>query len=435
MSGAAATPPLEAVLAAVPPDLLSLVEVVRAAAKGRSLRVFLVGGPVRDLLLGVPIRDVDLLLEVEDAEALGRFAEQEAPRGVQVRSHSRFGTASWQQGDAVLDLSAPRRETYARPGALPKVAPGSLADDLARRDFTVNAIALELADRPVRHDPYDGLADLGARRLRVLHPGSFHDDPTRALRAARLGRRLGFRLERGTRNALRSALRDGAFGGVSGERLRRELEKAFDEAREGHAPVEVLKALDQWHVLSALEPGLVLPREAAAPLRRLGRALAEPPWRPGRLRAWAAGLAVWLAPLPAALRRRTLERLAVRGELAANVRGFGRDCDRWLRAIERSRGRGAVDAALQGIDEERLWALYASADPSARRRIARWAGEDRLRRAPVGGRDLQALGLEGAALGQALARVRAAYLDAAVANREEALALARELAQRGRARR
>ena len=123
-------------------------------------------------------------------------------------------------------------------------------------------------------------------------------------------------LSRGSRTALRDALSDGAFGRVSGDRLRRELEKLFDDARQGLDPALALRLLAEWHVLAALEPGLALPRAVLAPLRRLGRAIATPPWPQARARLPVAGLEGWLSPLEAGLRARTLGRFAVRGELA-----------------------------------------------------------------------------------------------------------------------
>jgi len=131
-----------------------------------------------------------------------------------------------------------------------------------------------------------------------------------------------------------------------------------------------------------------------------------------------------------ALRRRTLRRLSVRGDAAKRVAEFAKLRDTVMRRLAAARGRGAVDALLFEVDEERLFALYAWAPPTLRRRIVRWAAEDRARRVPVSGEDLLEIGLSGPAVGRALARIRAAFLDAAVANREEALALARELARR-----
>ena len=162
--------------------------------------------------------------------------------------------------------------------------------------------------------------------------------------------------------------------------------------------------------------------------------MASPPSETRAARPWAIGLALWLAELPAPLRRRTLRRLAVRGEVADRAEQFPQQRDRWLRALARGRGRGAVDALLGGLDDEAVLALWCCAPSAGRRRIERWAREDRSRQIPVSGRDLLAEGLSGPALGAGLARIRAAWLDGAVRSREEALALAREIVGRERRR-
>jgi len=411
------------------------VRAVLEAADARRVRIYLVGGPVRDWLLGRAVVDADLLVEPRDG--LDAPALAAAVEGPQLRAsvHERFGTVTLGLAGARVDIATVRRESYAHDGALPSVEAGSLEADLLRRDFSVNTLALPLsATARAKHagvvDVAGGLGDLERRCLRVLHARSFHDDPTRALRAARLAPRLGFSLARDSRPALRAALRDGAFGRVSGERLRREIAKLFEDAARGLDPARALRLLDDWHVLGALEPGLVLDRSAGAGLRRLGRAVAAPPWPAPRWRPWVSGLALWLTPLPPALRRRTTRRLAVRGEQAERVAGFPRVRDTRLRALGRARGRGAVDAELAGLDEDSLLALYAWAPPPERRRIARWAAEDRQRRLPVNGDDLLALGISGPAVGKALARVRMAWLDGSLSGREEALALAREVSRR-----
>lgn len=427
-------PTLRDVLAALPEETQPLVRRVLGRARERGDRVYLVGGPVRDLLLGRRLADVDLLVEGPEEGGAAALAEAAAGEARVVR-HDRFGTVVMTEGDASLDLAGARRESYAHAGALPSVKVGTLEEDLARRDFTVNALAIPLSAsarraHPAVIDPGPGRADLEASVLRVLHRQSFHDDPTRALRAARLAGRLGFHLAQRTRTALNDALRDGAFGRVSGDRLRREVEKLFAEATAGADPARALTHLDEWHVLGAVEPGLALPRAARAPLRRLGRMWVEPPWPPGRFEPWAAGLALWLAPLDAALRRRALRRLSIRGERARRITEFPRARDRWLRRLARARGRGAVDAVLHGIEDERLLALAASGSPTERRRIARYAREDRGRRPPIGGSDLVELGMTGPDVGLALQRVRMAWLDGKVKSRDEALALARELGRR-----
>jgi hypothetical protein len=230
---------------------------------------------------------------------------------------------------------------------------------------------------------------------------------------------------------LRAALRDGAFGAVSGERFRAELEKLFADSVLGVDPSAALRLLDEWHVLGALEPGLALPREARLPLRRLARAEPEP----AANARWLAGLMLWLAPLDASLRRRSLRRLAVRGEPARQVEAFARSRDGWLAALERARGRGACDAVLRPLEQTIRMALRASASTAARRRIERWEREDRAVELPIRGTDLTHLGLEGPAVGRALRRLRTAWLDREVASRDELLALARELVTRAEARR
>jgi tRNA nucleotidyltransferase (CCA-adding enzyme) len=160
---------------------LPAAEPVLAALAGEP-RVWVVGGAVRDLLLGGTPSDLDLVVE-GDALVVARRAAQRL--GGEVLVHERFGTATVRGADAAFDLASARRESYPQPGALPVVELGAaLEEDLARRDFTVNTLALRLADGELRGAP-GAREDLDARLLRVLHDASFRDDPTRLLRLAR----------------------------------------------------------------------------------------------------------------------------------------------------------------------------------------------------------------------------------------------------------
>jgi tRNA nucleotidyltransferase (CCA-adding enzyme) len=418
-----------AALRAIPPGLRGLVERLAAAGERLELGLHLVGGPVRDLLLGRPLLDVDLLVEGSRAEAalvLARAAVQGEERIV---AHARFGTLSVHAPAGVVDLARARAETYAADGALPTVRAGTLEEDLRRRDFSVNALALPLnavarAGRPALVDVVGGRRDLAARSLRILHPRSFHDDPTRAFRAARFAARLGFRLEPGSRAALAAACRAGSFDGVSGERLRAELARGFADAQAD--PGEALARLAAWGVLRALAPGLGVPR---APLRWLGLLLAAPP--PGLAPdPLLAGLMCWLAPAQAPLRRRVLARFAISGRPAERVLGFPALARRLGRALAKPATRGADDARLRALAAEELLALAAAAPAAARRRILRHANEDRGVLLPVDGADLVALGLAGPAVGRALAELRRAVLDGAVADREQALAFVQDRRRR-----
>jgi tRNA nucleotidyltransferase (CCA-adding enzyme) len=217
--------------------------------------IYLVGGAVRDLLLGRDRSDVDVVVE-GDVAALARAL------GGEVTEHERFSTAKAAVDGLEVDLARAREETYAAPGALPDVRPAGLERDLARRDFTVNAMALPL-DGGELIDPHGGLADLQAARLRVLHDRSFVDDPTRALRAARYAARFGFGLEPETERLLRAT----DLGTVSADRRNAELRRI---AAEPSAP-EAFRLLALW--------GLVELRAGGAELAgKIAELLAEPPW-------------------------------------------------------------------------------------------------------------------------------------------------------------
>src|SRR5947208_2631577 len=198
------------------------IERLREAAAG--LPAYLVGGAVRDLLLGRPRADIDVAVE-------GNVEELARRLGGDARTHARFATATVRVDGLEVDLAATRSETYPHPGALPEVQPASLSDDLARRDFTINAMAVPLGSPPRLIDPYGGVGDLERGELRILHRRSFADDPTRALRAARYTARYSFALEPETERLLR----DADLSTVSGDRVEAELRKlaAEPEARRG----------------------------------------------------------------------------------------------------------------------------------------------------------------------------------------------------------
>jgi tRNA nucleotidyltransferase (CCA-adding enzyme) len=200
---------------------------------------------VRDLLLGYPSFDVDLVVE-GDAIIL---AQQATDIGsAKTILHPRFGTAKLSLGDFVIDLASARNETYARPGALPTVTPGTIKDDIFRRDFSINAMAISLAPRNYGEliDPYRGREDLEQRLIRILHPRSFTDDATRILRAIRYEQRLGFELEPETAQLLKRDIV--MLDTISGDRIRHELESILKEKY----PEHVVNRLRRLGVLKRL---------------------------------------------------------------------------------------------------------------------------------------------------------------------------------------
>jgi len=223
---------------------------VRAAASETAVDAFFVGGSVRDALLGRGRADLDVLV-VGDHLALARAL------GGETVVHDRFATATVAGPHGSIDLARARAESYPSPGALPEVRPAGLAEDLARRDFTINAMAVPVTQPGELIDPHGGRADLRSGLLRVLHDGSFSDDPTRALRAARYAARLGFEIDDRTLELLRAA----DLATVSADRVAAELARIAGE-RELRGALELVR---DWELI-ALDPELPALAAAAAGL-------------------------------------------------------------------------------------------------------------------------------------------------------------------------
>ena len=211
------------------------------------MSLYLVGGPVRDLVLGRSSEDLDLVVEGDAARLAAKVAERLSAKVV---IYSRFGTATVKVDKNRLDLATARKETYSRPGALPKVMPGSIAEDLHRRDFTVNAMALGISGPLAGEllDPVSGLKDIEQGIIRSIHHGSFQDDATRIFRAVRYEQRLGFRMATETREDLGDALNGEMLTTISSDRLRQELARMLSEEK----PLQTLLRAGDLGVLRSL---------------------------------------------------------------------------------------------------------------------------------------------------------------------------------------
>jgi len=354
-------------------DALPGVAELRAALGGTP--AYLVGGALRDVLRGASGADVDVDIAVEgDAIALARRA------GELVRAHERFGTATVAIDGARIDLARTRRERYPAPGALPVVEPADIVADLARRDFTVNAMAFPLAGDRRLIDPHGGARDLRAGVLRVLHSGSLRDDPTRALRAARYAARLGMRLDPETERLVRAA----DLSTVSADRVDAELRLIAAE----ESAVGALELLADWG-LAGVDPKA--PGRARAALAVL------------ELEGWAELDHRVEVVLAAALRDPDATAAAERLAAARPARPS--------EATALARGRDPVELVL---------ARAAGAEW-----LDRYVREWRDVRLEISGADLLAAGVpQGPAIGRGLAAALAAKLDEGVRGREAELAVA-----------
>jgi tRNA nucleotidyltransferase (CCA-adding enzyme) len=368
---------------------------------------YLVGGAVRDLLLYRPGFDVDLAV-VGDAEA---YAHALAERlGGRVVTHGRFGTAVVHYGGGQhLDVAMARTETYAEPGALPEVAPAaSIEEDLARRDFTINAMAVELPDGELI-DPFNGRSHVADRLVRVLHEGSFVDDPTRIFRAAQYEGRLGFRMDPKTETLALMAVPE--VRRLSGARVREELLAILREDR----ATAILARLHELGVDEALWPGLRFPPNAIV-LERLRALSAEyapaPQWELGFL---AIGPPPgWLDELKVPRWAVTRIEAAVREapELRRRLGAHGLTPAEIVEAVEST----GPDTPLLALAQEELPALHDY--------FRRFRGIH----IELTGDDLAALGLgESPRVGEVLAELRRRKLNGALDSRAAEIAAARDL--------
>jgi tRNA nucleotidyltransferase (CCA-adding enzyme) len=395
----------------------SLLQQIRGLPAGPALLerladregVYLVGGAVRDLLLGDRPVDLDLAVEGDVADVAGRLGGERV-------IHDRFGTSTVTAGGHTYDLARTRRERYARPGALPDVEPATLREDLERRDFTVNAMAIALggpAQGALTAAPR-AIEDLEDRQLRVLHPKSFLDDPTRLLRLVRYATRLGFATAEDTRRLAVRAIDEGAVRTVTSTRLGNELRLL---AREPN-PIAALEGLNGLRLDHALHPRFGL--DDPEPARR-GMVLLPPDGRADRLALAAAAqgmeadeLAQWLDAM--AFEASDREAIVAAASQATDL----------ARSLEEARTPSQIARAASGAPVE-LVALAGAMGPAP---VAQqWLQKLRTVRLEIDGTDLLAAGVrQGPEIGQALRGALDAKLDGHIHGRDEELALALSLA-------
>jgi len=233
----------------LPAELVAFIQRAGKIAASQGQGLYLVGGVVRDLLMGQTNLDLDLVVEGNAIELAQHLAE--INRG-KITTHPHFNTAKLQWDKWSVDLATARSETYAKPGALPTVTPGSINNDLFRRDFTINTMAIDL--NPSHYgeliDQYGGRDDLEHKLIRVLHEKSFTDDATRIWRGLRYEQRLDFQLEATTLQLLKRDIP--MLDTISGDRIRYELECILKEKR----PEKVLRRAEELNILKWLHPSL-----------------------------------------------------------------------------------------------------------------------------------------------------------------------------------
>jgi tRNA nucleotidyltransferase (CCA-adding enzyme) len=401
------------------PDLKRVFESVQAVGEGFE-GVYLVGGAVRDLLMEEPSFDLDIAVE-GDGIAFGRALAKAL--GGRVVPHDKFGTAIVVYEGGRVDVATARTEFYDYPGALPAVEQASIREDLYRRDFTINALAVSLKGEDFGRlvDFFGGLRDLEVGVIRVLHNLSFIDDPTRLFRALRYENRYGLRMEAHTQGLARACVEMGLVGELSSARLRDELEALLSEEE----VAGTLYRLGELRLDRAIHPHLVADEDAVALVAELDRlrehyAPETPRWRP-RLAALARRLPSdelygWFERLR--LRRRDADRIADAVTVAPRLRELAVAADE----------PAALRALAQPHDPDGVLLAMAGAHDDGRVALRRYFEELRDVELLITGADLAELGLsESPQVGAVLDEVLRRKLNGELDGREAELAAAREL--------
>jgi tRNA nucleotidyltransferase (CCA-adding enzyme) len=414
---------------------LSLLRALGSLADEGGVSLYLVGGVVRDLLLKRENWDLDLTVE-GDGIAFARLVADRYEAGLAV--FERFATARLVFPDGLkIDIATTRRESYAQPALLPTVQPASIEEDLSRRDFTINAIAVQLNPRQFGRvlDPYGGKRDLRARTIRVLHAGSFQDDPTRIFRAIRFEQRFGFRLERATVRLLAQAASTNLIRQLSGPRLQNEILLLFAE----QDPARAIARLAQLKLLRFLHRRLCYTKNVKRTVAAVPKALA---WWARRFPNAAIDQPIlYLMALSnessQAVVATMIRRLALSREQAKKVNIGRRRVDRALKRLtDKETARPSqVYRLLTDFSDEALVLLLAkqlSVQHGVRlsllkRHLVAYVKNKAIKTA-LTGRDLQAMGLQpGPQYKTILGKLLDARIDGVVTTEADESALAHRL--------
>lgn len=390
---------------------LTLLRDISSLSAELMIPCHLVGGSVRDLLLEQPIHDLDIVFE-GDAISFGNILVNRF--GGRLTAHQKFHTAIWHVPESLaeqiqtpfLDLITARSETYARPGLLPNVTPSNMEDDLRRRDFTINAMAIRLDGEHFGEllDPLNGQQDLKQGIIRVLHPRSFIDDPTRIFRAIRYESRYSFQLDPATRELVNAKALD-VFRMLSGERLRHELDLIFEEEK----ALTMLQRLSEFDALRYIHPKLPAFNPTYADHLEMETGLEVPASRT------TLGYMFWLLDLSEDDIVSISRRLEFTSELTHSV---------WAASILRKSlpfligsSPSVWASALENLPLLAVYAVYLETGEGA---LLSYISFWRHVKARTTGNDLKALGLPpGPRYGEILTQLRAAWLDGKITTEKE----------------
>ncbi len=399
----------------LPENIKEFAETVGKAAKELGVRAYIVGGVVRDILLGKPVWDLDIVVEGGSAVELAkRVAEI---YGVKVHTFDKFQTAHMKVGKLKVEFATARRESYERSGAYPKVEPASLKEDIFRRDFTINtmAIALNPEDFGTLIDYLGGEEDLKRGVIRVIHSLSFIEDPIRILRALRFAGRFGFELSKATKSFLKRAVRLGVLKNAPRGRIANELRLALRE----ESFLDILKLYKKYGVLEQILPeGFQWSMVDEKALKRLKNLLDKHP--EVKIPGWVL-LVELLLPLKEEDALRFLKELSAPSEVFEIYRQAKREAGKILRILNGEKTPYGLLKALKPYRDETLLLVASKGSPKVERLVEFYLSDLKPLKVKVDVEKLKRAGLKGKRLGEAVEREKEKIINRLLGDKLEAI--------------
>ena len=410
----------------LPAEVWNLLKDLGRIAAENDFGAYLVGGIVRDFLLGVPNSDLDLVIEGDGIAYAQIVAEK---LNGKITSHPKFGTAVVTLPHHRVDIASARTEYYPKPAALPEVEFSSIKEDLSRRDFTINAMALALNPTHFGEilDFFGGETDLRKRHIRVLHSQSFVEDPTRIFRAVRFEQRVGFKIEPRTEKWAREAVKEGLIEKLSPGRIRYELQLILSEDKTWH----ILRRLDDLKILQPLFPKSKVDEELRRSFRRIEVSLSRLDYH------LASKPEKWLVYLMALLQNSDeeeinvlAEKLKLRKQDASKLKYAVFDSPQIVKGLVSPKRLNSSDLyfLLKPVPDENLVYIHCqSLSKEAKRKVEFYLTHLKGVRPMIGGNDLLKLGLEPSpAIGTILESLWRAKLEGRLKAREDELKFVQE---------
>ncbi len=415
----------------LPKNIYNLLLKIGQVADKNNYSIYAVGGFVRDLILGVKNLDIDIVVEKNGIEFAAILSKEVKTALVK---YPKFGTATLVFSDKFkLDIATSRSEVYISPGALPQVKLGAIKDDLYRRDFTINAMALSLNKQNFGEliDFFGGLEDLKNKRIRVLHNLSFVDDPTRIFRAVRFEQRYGFKIDVSTQCLIKEAVTLKMFDKISGERFRNEIVLLFSEKE----PLRFLLRMEELDQLRFIHPAIKLNRQIKNVFKRVGKNynLIKKAFPKQEIEIWLIYFAALIKNLSLEEAEKLCRRFVLTRNQVKKITIFKREIDKSLKILKRNNlSKTEIYEALNHFSPEAIILVLSYSDNKRiKEKVSVFLNKLSKIKLQISGLDLERLNIPfGPRYGEVLKQILFLKIDGKIKSKSQELFWAEKLAEK-----